>query len=361
MSGARRVVLVTGGTGLVGHAIVDALNDVDVISLTRHGAAGWTSGAPVAGGSAAGLLPDLHGHVVTASDAVAGTRHVQGDVSAPQLGLNDVEHAELAERVDVVVHAAGVSDFTTPRQTTYALNLEGARNTAAFADRAGATLYHVSTGYVNANGTSLGGRWGAGVYIASKRAAEEVVRESRMLAAIVRPSIVWSHSRTGWSPSFQGLHRLVGMMLENKMPLLPFGENTRVDFLPQDTVGEVIADLVRSGFGGEYWLTAGPRAMRFGRVVELVLELGSRLGRELTPPRFIDPEMIDRMIKPIGGETLSRRIDLLLALTTHFSSQDVLPTSVPDSRLPDIEAAFVKGAEHWAGRHGYATLSGAAG
>ncbi|MGB7686723.1 MAG: SDR family oxidoreductase [Solirubrobacterales bacterium] len=356
----QRVVLVTGGTGLVGQAVINALDGTNVVSLTRHGAAGWESG-PVTGGSAAGLVPEVHGHVVSPGGADFGIQHIEGDVSEPHLGLAKAEYEELAERVDVVIHAAGISDFTTPRRTTYAINLDGARNAATFADGADAALYHVSTGYVNAEGASLGGRWGAGVYIASKQAAEKAVQESPNLAAILRPSIVWSHSRTGWSPSFQGLHRLVGMMFENKMPLLPFGEETRVDFLPHDTVGEVIAHLIQSDFNGEYWLTAGPRAMRFDRVVELVVDLGASFGREISPPRFIDPEMIERMIKPVGGEVLARRVDLLLALTTHFSSQDVLPTSVPDSQVPDIEAAFVKGAEHWAESQGYAAVAGAAG
>jgi nucleoside-diphosphate-sugar epimerase len=357
MSGAPRRILVTGGTGLVGQAIIEALDHgAEAISLTRHGSDGWSAGRS-GGGSAAGLVPSLHGHVVARVPAAERARHVRGDVTQPRLGLGDGEYERLAQEVDVVVHSAGVSDFTTPRRTTYALNLDGARNVAAFAEDADAPLYHVSSGYVNANGTSLGGRWGAEVYIGSKRAAEEAVRDCRMLAAVVRPSIVWSHSRTGWTPSFQGLHRLVGMMFENKLPLLPFGPQTRVDFLPHDTIGATIAELVRTEFDGEHWLTAGERAMPFGRCVDLVLELGERLGLELDCPRFIDPEMIDRLIRPAGGETVSRRVDLMLALTTHFSSQDVLPSSLSGDEVPDLELAFVRGAEHWAERNGYVTAT----
>jgi nucleoside-diphosphate-sugar epimerase len=354
-----RAVLVTGGTGLVGQAILGALEGVEAISLTRHGVDGWSDGRPASGGSAAGLIPGLHSHTVARVPAAERAEHVCGDVTQPRFGLTDADYAALAERVDVVIHSAGVSDFTTPRRTTYRLNLDGARNVAAFAEVARAPLYHVSTGYVNASGTSVGGRWGAEVYIGSKRAAEEAVRECPMLAAIVRPSIVWSHSRTGWTPSFQGLHRVVGMMFESKLPLLPFEADTRVDFLPHDTVGTVIAELVRDEFQGEHWLTAGAHAMRFGRCVELVLELGERIGLEPDPPRFIDPDMIDRLIRPAGGAAVSRRVDLMLALTTHFSSQPLLPSSLSDGQVPDLEAAFVRGAEHWAERHGYAPRAGA--
>lgn len=353
MSRGASTVLVTGGTGLVGQAVIAAL-DGEAISLTRHGAGGWSEGGPRAGGSAAGLVPRLHGHVVTGSDTIEGALHVTGDATEPRLGLREREYSDLARRVDAVVHAAGTSDFTTPRRTTYRLNVDAACHVAAFAERADAPLYHVSTGYVRADGTSVGGRWGAQVYIESKRAAEEVVRGCGQLAAIVRPSIVWSHSRTGVTPSFQGLHRLVGMMLEDRLPLLPFGPEARVDFLPHDTVGATIAGLVQDGFEGEHWLTAGSHAMPFGRCVELVLELGRRIGRELHPPRFVDMDMIERLIRPAGGPAVSRRVDLLLALTTHFTSQELLPSSLPDDDVPDLELAFARGAEHWAEQHGYA-------
>jgi thioester reductase-like protein len=353
VSAPTRTVLVTGGTGLVGDAVVAALEGVAVISLTRHGSAGWETG-PRASRSAAGLLPERHAHVVSARGASGDAVHVQGDVTRPRLGLDPANYAELAERVDLVVHSAGVSDFTTPRRATDALNVEGTRHVAAFAEDARAPLYHVSTGYVNADGTSVNGRWGAEVYIASKRESERIARESDALAAIVRPSIVWADSRTGASPSFQGLHRLIGMMLQNRMPLLPFGPEVRVDFLPRDVIGGVIARLAVTGFEGEFWLTAGPAALPFGRIVEILLDYGRGLGLEMHPPRFVDRDMIERLIKPAGGEAVARRVDLLLALSSHFESQELLPTSLTPDEVPDLEQALRLGAEYWGERNGVA-------
>lgn len=350
MSGSaeRTSVLVTGGTGLVGHAVIEALRDVDVVSLTRGGGSGATSSS----GSAAGVVREALQH----SSAVRSERatYLQGDVTAPRLGLDAAAYERLAAATDVVVHAAGVSDFTTPVRTTHARNVEGTRHVIALAEDAGAALYHVSTGYIDGRGTTLKGRWGAGVYLESKREAETLAGASDSTVAIVRPSIVWGDSTTGWCPSFQGLHRLVGMMFESKMPLLPFGPETRVDFVPCDTVGTTIADLVAREFTGEFWLTAGPAAMEFGRIVELVLERGAHFGLELHPPRFVDMDMIDRLVRPVGGEAVSRRVDIMLALTSHFTSQQLLPTSFGDGELPDVEAAFVRGVDYWAREHGYA-------
>jgi nucleoside-diphosphate-sugar epimerase len=342
------VVLVTGGTGLVGGAIVEAMRDLTVVSLTRHGGAGWQSDVPRSGRSAAALLPSQHGHVVSA--AAEGDAHVLGDVTRPQFGLSDARWGELAEAVDIVVHSAGVSDFTTPRRATNALNIGGTRHVLDFARRADAVLYHVSSGYVRAQGTSLGGRWGAQVYIESKSEAERLVEASGLDASIVRPSIVFGDAQTGATPSFQGLHRLVGMMLENRMPLLPFEPATRVDFLPRDVIGKVTARIVREGGRGQFWLTAGQDAMSFGRIVELMLEYGGGRGMALDPPRFVSRDMIERLIKPAGGEAVARRLDILLALTSHFIEQP-LPSSLRDDERCDIEAAFRRGVEYWWERH----------
>ncbi|HEX8743254.1 MAG TPA: SDR family oxidoreductase [Thermoleophilaceae bacterium] len=348
MSG--RTILVTGGTGLIGQAVVDALGDTPVISLTRHGAGGWREDGPRDRRSVSALLPDRHGHVVRASEGGSAV-HVSGDVVQPRLGLSDDDYADLAERVDAVVHAAGVSDFTTPRRVTEAMNVESTRNVARFAERAGAPLYHISTGYVRNEGTSVRGRWGAQVYLESKRAAEAIARECGTYRAIIRPSVVFGHSRDGSTPSFQGLHRLVGMMLENRMPLLPFSADTLVDFLPRDVIGGVTARLVLAEFEGEFWLTAGEDALSFGRVVELLLGFGRDLGRELQPPRFVSMDMIDRLIKPAGGEAVARRVDLLLALTSHHV-EEPLPSSLEEADRVDLEQVLLKGARYWAERQG---------
>lgn len=351
---AKPTVLLTGGTGLVGTSIIEALSDMRIVSLSRHGASGWHERSTRHGASASSLLPALHGHVVPLTGERDDLTHVAGDVTQPLFGLDRRQYDALGADVDLIVHAAGVSDFTTPRETMNTLNIEGTREVLAFAERAERPLYHVSTGYVQSEGTTLNGRWGAGVYIDSKRQAERLLKDSTALAAIIRPSVVFGDSQSGWSPSFQGLHRIVGMALEDKIPLLPFPADVRLDFLPRDLVGRVTADLLRREFRGEFWLTAGAAALSFGRITELLLEYGKTLGLDLHPPRFVSQEMIERLLKPAGGKSVARRIDLLVALTSHFSSGPELPSSLADSEKGDLEDVFLKGTRHWAQAHGYA-------
>jgi nucleoside-diphosphate-sugar epimerase len=336
---------VTGGTGLLGGATVEALAGERVIALSRHGAGGWRSGGPRGGRAISTLLAPRTGHVVSGSQA-SGATHLIGDVTDPRLGLAHDAYRELAARVDVVVHCAGVSDYTTPRRVTEAVNVGGTRNVAAFASCARAAFYHVSSGYIRARGTAVNGRWGAQIYLDSKREAEDAARACETLTAIIRPSIVFGHSRDGSSPSFQGLHRLVAALLEDRLPLLPFAPRTRVDFLPRDTVGALIARLVSGGFRGEYWLTAGADALSFGRVVEIALACGEELGIDVHPPRFVTREMIERLIKPVGGEAVARRLDVLLALTSHML-EEPLPCSLGPADAVELEDVLRRGVEYW--------------
>jgi nucleoside-diphosphate-sugar epimerase len=353
-----RCVLVTGGTGLVGRALIEALPpDVAVVSLTRHGAAGWSDGMGRSARAASALLASGAGHVVGPCE-LEHVEHVLGDVTRPQLGLSDVAYRELAARADIVVHAAGVTDYTIPRDVTDMVNVTGTRHAARFAEDAGAPLYHVSTGYIRAQGTSIRGRFGAQVYLDSKRAAEEVAASCTTLAAIARPSLALGHSRDGSSTSFQGLHQLIGLMLRNDLPLLPFPPQTRVDYLPRDVVGRELARLVTDGFRGEAWITAGEQAPTFARVVELLIAFAADAGCHVDPPRFVTREMIDRLLRPMGGPVLARRVELLLALTAHLTA-DALPSTLAAEQI-DLEAQLLRTTSWWAERTGWALARQAA-
>ena len=96
----RRTVLVTGATGVVGQALIPRLVDhgaADVICLTHRAAVRTPSPSPHAGNLST----------------------VQGDVARADLGLGAREYRELAARIDVVVHAAALTDFAGPDETLH--------------------------------------------------------------------------------------------------------------------------------------------------------------------------------------------------------------------------------------------------
>jgi len=117
---ARRTVLLTGASGVVGRAVQQRLRDLDVVCLVHR--------SPVSGP-----------RVTTAL----------GDIAQPMLGLAEEAYVELATKVDAVIHCAAVTDFSRTDGSLEATNIAGTEHVAAFAAAADAVLYHVSTAFVH--------------------------------------------------------------------------------------------------------------------------------------------------------------------------------------------------------------------
>ncbi|MEU9451488.1 SDR family oxidoreductase [Streptomyces sp. NPDC048277] len=312
-SSSRPTVLLTGASGVLGTALLTELpSSCDVVALIHE------CGCPGA------------------------AQQVRGDLTAPRLGLNRAAYADLARRVDVVVHCAAVTDFTKGPGATHALNEAGTRAVAEFTADAGAVLHHVSTAFVARNELTrsrLGRETGeAGArpedYLDSKRAGEQVVRDSGVPAVIVRPSIVIGDSRTGEISAFQGLHGILLMLLRGLMPLVPLPAASLIDFVPQDVVARSVAALIADGRrAGEVWVTAGPEALRAQQMLDLVSDTCAELGLSTLMPRIVGADMVDRLIRPVflaGGlpKRALRRFDDMLAMTALFADAPVFPTSL---------------------------------
>src|ERR1700758_407059 len=186
---ARRTVLLTGASGVVGRALLPRL-DLDVVCLVHR--------SPVSGP-----------HVTT----------VPGDIAKPMLGLAAQAYAELAAKVDAVIHCAAVTDFGRTDGSLEATNIAGTEHVAAFAAAANAVLYHVSTAFVHTTVDGDRGRTAIG-YASSKSAGEQVVRSSGVPHVILRPSVVIGDSDTGEIAAFQGLYRVAAGLFTRVVPLI---------------------------------------------------------------------------------------------------------------------------------------------
>lgn len=303
---AQRTILLTGASGVVGAALVPRLSRHRVISLAHRN-------------------PPGAGEVVT------------GDLRMPGLGLDSRTRRDLADRVDVVVHCAATTDFGAGTVATRELNVDGTAHVLRFAADAGAVVHYVSTAFVARAELSRAEVGEATAdpqtYLESKRAAENLVRRSGIPATIVRPSVVIGDTATGRIVKFQALYLLAAAVVRNRLPLLPLRPADRVDIVPQDVLAGAIAALVEADVrGAEHWITAGHAALTAGRVVDLVVEAGTRAGRTVRPPRLVDPEMVDRLVRPAFFGDLPpvtrRRFDDLLAMTALAASDTTLPTTL---------------------------------
>ena len=333
---ARRTVLLTGASGVVGRALLPRLRDFDVVCLVHRSA--------------------VCGPNVTA---------VPGDIAKPMFGLAELAYAELAARVDAVIHCAAVTDFNRTDGSLEATNVTGTAHMAAFAAVAGAVVYHVSTAFVHTTADGGRGRTAIG-YAASKLAAEQVVRSSGVPHVILRPSVVIGDSVTGEIAAFQGLHQVVAGLFAGIVPIIPFDPGWPIDFVPADVVADSIACVVQGRVSeGEFWLSAGEAALSLEEGVAVAVEFARGLGVRIDMPRFVPPDMFDRLIGPVFLDALPGKIRrnvlrMLEFFTIYLQSGQIKPSSLDQLAalgarpLPDQRESLRNSVRYWAAQSGYA-------
>jgi nucleoside-diphosphate-sugar epimerase len=332
---AQRTVLLTGASGVVGRALLRRLRDFDVVCLVH-------------------CSPVFGPNVTT----------VAGDVAGPMLGLTEQVYTELAVRIDAVIHCAAVTDFNRTDGSLEATNIAGTEHVAAFAAVAEAVLYHVSTAFVDTTVDGDRGRTAIG-YASSKRAAEKVARSAGVPHVILRPSVVIGDSDTGEIGAFQGLYQVAAGLFAGIVPMIPFDPGWPIDFVPADIIADTIACLVENRVrGGEFWISAGDKALRLDESVALAVELARGLGRNIDMPRFVPPDMFDRLIGPVFLDALPARIRrnvlrMLEFFTTYLQSGQVKPSSLDQlvalgaRSLPDQRESLRNSLRYWAAQSGY--------
>jgi len=332
---ARRTVLLTGGSGVIGQALLQRLRGLDVVCLLHR--------SPVSGPN-----------VTT----------VRGDVAEPMLGLTEHAYTELAAKVDAVIHCAAITEFNRADGSLGATNVGGTGHVVAFAAAASASLYHVSTAFVHTTVTGDRGSTAIG-YAESKLAAENLVRSSGVPNVILRPSVVIGDSGTGGIAAFQGLYQVAAGLFKGIVPMIPFEPGWPIDFVPVDVVADAIACVVERRVNrGEFWISAGEKAMRLDDSVAVGVELAHSLNVNIDTPRFVPPEMFDRLIGPVFLDLLPGRIRLnvlrmLEFFATYLQSGETKPSSFDQlvalgaMPLPDLRRSLRNSLQYWAAQNGY--------
>jgi len=335
VSNPTKTVFLTGGSGVLGRAILERLNDATAVCLVHR--------TPIE-------LPN----VIT----------VIGDISQPQLGLSRDQFDELANRIDYVVHSAAATSFGDSRESTFKTNVEGTRNVLQLAKKAGAPFCHISTAFAHLE--QLDNAHLSNAYEASKLESEAIVRASGVPHVILRPSVVIGDSNDGSMARFQGFHFMCELIFRGVLPVwVPASPDAYMDFIPQDIVADIVCALVdRSDVRGEFWLTAGNRALQVRKAVSLWEQHVPRLtGRAIKPLRYVEPDVIDRLIRPVFLPALPARTQMMVNQALEllsFSIEQPLPTSLPQlesllgiRHMPELELCLIRNAEFWARKRGF--------
>ncbi|MEU9287699.1 SDR family oxidoreductase [Streptomyces sp. NPDC048275] len=341
-SAKRPTVLLTGGAGVLGRALIEELaRDFGIVCLR---------------------------HRTPVNDR--RVREVCADLLEPGLGLTRADFAQLTTDVDLVVHCAAATNWKAEPDSIRRANLDGTVAMLDLAARADASFFHMSTAFVaNPLASEEQERFpGAAAYLASKTAAEQVVRDAPVPGVILRPSVVMGDSVTGRIAGMQGLTRALGAIVKGQVPVLPGAPDARIDMVPQDVVARAVGDLLRARVtDGEYWLTAGAEALLQREVVDTCLEFADQYGPRPHPPRLIPLESVHRLLLPlIEGptfpESLRRRFhtyaELLLVFQRALPFESSLGSPHCGSALSkgDLRQALVRNLAAWStGRGGMRT------
>lgn len=184
----------------------------------------------------------------TPGDAKPGkVQWVELRLTEPRLGMSESLYKELGKAVNLVVHAAAITDFGRPREIYQAVNVRGTLGILEFATAAELPLLHVSTAYVCGERAGVvkeedlqcGQRFG-NPYEESKFQAEELVKSAGLPAVIVRPSIIVGTERTGQTRDFRHLFPVLKVMTTGRLRTMPGKYGALLDLVPTNYVAKVI-------------------------------------------------------------------------------------------------------------------------
>ncbi len=329
----NKIVLLTGGSGVLGQAIIEQMVDATMVCLVHE-------------------TPVHHPNVLCLS----------GDISKPRFGFSPDKFKALAERLDYIIHSAAITDFYRPAHDIKRANVEGTQNILELAALGGIPVHYISTAFVHLL-NQPGSTYELNAYEMSKVEAENVMRSSGLPYSIIRPSLIVGDSATGMISRIQGVHLIIDQFMRGLFPVAIASLQSYSDLIPQDWAGKAIIALTEQApTGQEYWLTAGEEALSLDNIIDLCIEHAPRLvGRPLDRPKMISMDLFDRLIRPVFLPEFPPQQQRILETTMQFmrylNVEQPFPTSRPELEckfnvppLPDPHLTIVANLDYWAQR-----------
>lgn len=323
---SRGPALVTGATGAIGPALIDALLSAGVerVHALTH-------------------VTPLHflNPRVTA---------VQGDITAgPGLGLDDGLADDLRAEITTIVHAAADTRFTAPGELAHRVNTQGTHHLLAFASRCPRLTRIVALSTTHVAGRRTGDileddlEHDAGFVNAYEASKYEAERELRRRAAdlpvsVCRLSTVAGDSQTGVIPRRGAIHQAALLMYASLAPMVPGGEHSPVDLIALDYAAGAVAWLATAGFepGRTWHVCAGTDTIPAGELLDLTMALfeeyrPSWRRRAIARPALVDLdtfELFRRSVDEAGDPGLRASTGVVAS----FAPQLAFPKRFDDRR-----------------------------
>jgi nucleoside-diphosphate-sugar epimerase len=287
-------------------------------------------------------------------------RWVVGDICKSNLGLGREEAIALANAVELIVHCAAATRFSSESDLHGRVNIDGTANVVRFARSAQGPapgLVHLSTAYVS--GERSGpiveeeldvGQTFANDYEASKASAEKLVHVSRLRAAIARPSIVVGTSDTGAIGRFENVYGLLRLIGSGRITVLPAAADASLDLVPIDHVVGGLIDIIErfeAAEGKTFHLVSGDPAS----VAALVaFDYSGLQVPRLVPPGQFELRLLDPDERSLYHTVTSAYV-AYLRRNPRFSAQNLLALS--GRACPPTGPGFLRRIVEYARAAGY--------
>ena len=351
-----RTVLVTGGDGTLGAAIVRALlaGDADRVVSWSH---------------AGGAAPDAaHAAFLDAAAGAGRLERLAGELRGPA-PFDGVD----AGAVTHIVHAAAITRFNVEPALAQAVNVDGTRRLLEFARRCPRLRHVALLGSLYAAGLREGAvaeapftddAGFANHYERSKRAAEDLcVGEFRELpVSILRLATVIADDASGQVTRFNAIHNTLRLMYYGLLSVLPGHADTPVYAITRDWAAQATARLLREQPpGAVYHLApAADDALGLGRLLELAHaafneDPGYR-GQRTPPPLLCDLaafRALEEGVRQFGGPVLGEAMASIGPFAPQLFSAKQFDTSraracLGEAPTPDLETLATRTCRHLA-------------
>jgi thioester reductase-like protein len=229
---------------------------------------------------------------------------VEGDITQPQLGINDQDLETLQFETTDVFHLAAAYDLGVAKDAAFKVNLEGTKhvNDLVCSLKNLRRYNYVSTCYVAGKRlgrileTELEHKAGfRNYYEETKYLAEiEVERlKSHLPVTIYRPSVVVGDSVTGETTKYDGIYYLVQYLRKAAFLLRVVNvgnSDVRLNLVPVDFVVDAITALARDKKAvGKTIALADPSPLTTAELFDVIaMDLSGRRSEFNPPPKWIE-------------------------------------------------------------------------
>ncbi|NQZ06080.1 MAG: SDR family oxidoreductase [Algicola sp.] len=266
--------LVTGGTGFIGKFLIKKLlqREGDIHVVVRQSS-----------------LPKLQKLQKLCGEKGARIKAVVGDITQPNLGLDDKQVAELKDKISHFYHLAAIYDLAAKAEAQQQANIEGTQNAIDCAMTINAGCFEMVSSIAAAglyNGVFREDMFeeAEGLknpYFSTKHDSEGLVRKKcKIPYRIYRPGMVVGHSKTGEIDKIDGPYYFFKMIqkFRNKlppwMPTIGF-EGGYMNIVPVDFVVNAIDHIShKDDTIGQCFHLTDPKPNRIGEVLNIFADAG---------------------------------------------------------------------------------------